>query len=90
MGSGAAAWARIWDDAWAVRIKTLAYALREKDMLAAEERATGARLVGPPPPPALEEGRWGYPARWNWILWPGQEQTRGTPPANYRSLIRRR
>lgn len=89
-GSGAAAWARIWDDAWAVRIKTLAYALREKDMLAAEEQATGARLVGPPPPPALEEGRWGYPARWNWILWPGQEQTRGTPPANYRSLIRRR
>lgn len=89
-GSLAAAWARIWDDAWAVRIKTLAYALRDEKTLSDEGSMGGRQLVGPPPPPRLQEGFWGYPARWNWILWPAQEKRRGMPPAEYRLLIRRR
>lgn len=89
-GSLVAAWARIWDDGWAMRIKTLAYSLRDKDMPTAEERGTGARLVGPPPPPRLQEGRWGYPARWNWILWPGREKRPGMPSAACRTSVGRR
>lgn len=89
-GSLAAAWAGIWDDGWAMRIKTLAYTLRDKEMLSSAEQGLDRRLVGPPPPPRLQEGPWGYPARWNWILWPGQWKKRGMLPAEYRLLIRRR
>lgn len=89
-GSLAAAWGRIWDDAWAVRIKTLAYALRDEETPAATEREAAARQVGPPPPPRLQEGRRGYPPRWDWILWPGRAEWRGMPSAGYRTYIRRR
>ncbi len=89
-GSGAEAWARIWDDAWAVRIKTLAYALRDEETPPAGGQAAKRELMGPPPPPHLEEGPWGYPARWNWILWHGQTERRGMLPAGYRSSLRRR
>lgn len=89
-GSLAAAWGRIWDDAWAVRIKTLAYVLRDEETPAAVEREASARRMGPPPPPRLQEGRWGYPPRWNWILWPGQAERRGMPPAGYGACMGRR
>ncbi|WP_297229313.1 hypothetical protein [uncultured Desulfovibrio sp.] len=81
-----ATWARIWDDAWAVRIKTLAYALRDEEALSGEGQTADRRLVGPPPPPRLQEGARGYPARWDWIVWPAQEERRGGPPAEHRSL----
>lgn len=89
-GSRAAAWARIWDDAWAARIKTLAYALRDEEPYSAAEQEAAARQAGPPPPPRLREGRWGYPARWNWILWPGRQARRDGLPAGYSSWIWRR
>lgn len=71
----AAVWERVWEDAWFVRIKSLAYALRDEDYERPPRRADvppGKEAVGPPEPPSLKGGRWGYPAHWNWIRWPGQ------------------
>lgn len=68
----AAAWERVWEDAWFVRIKSLTYALREEDDADLRTRADVAASAGPIRPPSLRVGRWGYPADWNWIRWPGQ------------------
>lgn len=71
----AAVWERVWEDAWFVRIKSLTYALRDEDNERPLTRADvppGGEAVGPPEPPSLQVGRWGYPADWNWIRWPGQ------------------
>ena len=66
------AWERVWDDAWFARIKSLTYALREDGDEASRARDGMAASAGPSEAPPIATGRWGYPAGWNWIRWPGQ------------------